>query len=189
MGQPKLLLPLGGQTILERVINTTRLAGIDNILVVATARVPSLEKVAANAGAAVAVLDDETPDMRATVEAGLQWLEHHCSPAPSDGWLLIPADHPVLEVQVIRNLLTAERNSPQHSIFVPTSDGKRGHPTLVRWQHVATIRSFPPGHGLNEYFRAHASQTIEISVDSPNILCDLDTPEDYARLLQRVSFR
>ena len=34
--------------------------------------------------------------MRATVEAGLNWLEERLRPEPEDDWLLMPADHPTL---------------------------------------------------------------------------------------------
>jgi molybdenum cofactor cytidylyltransferase len=151
--------------------------------VVATARVPSLKDVAINAGAAVADLVNDTPEMRTTIDVGLQWIENHWSPNPADSWLLIPADHPVLETRVIQGLMAAEQVNPRQSIFVPTYNRKRGHPTLVRWQHVSAIRGFPAGRGLNEFFRANAGQVVEVPVESPGILCDLDTPEDYARFL------
>ena len=184
MGQPKLLLPLGGQTVLERVIHTLHQSGIKNTLVVTTRRIPRLAEVATTAGAGVVTLPADTPDMRATVDFGLTWIAQNWSPAPSDAWLLVPADHPTLEVSVIQQLLAAAGANQGHSIFVPTHGGNRGHPTLVRWEHVAVIRSFPPDRGLNEYFRANAAQMLEVPVESPKILCDLDTAEDYERLLQ-----
>src|SRR5262249_26069528 len=36
--------------------------------------------------------------------------------------------------------------------------------------------------GLNVYLRQHAAETLELPVDSADVLCDLDTPEDYERL-------
>src|SRR5947209_8500903 len=104
MGQPKLLLPLGRQTILERVIHTIRQAGIERILVVANGQVPELTTIAQSAGATVHALTEPTPDMRATVELGLTWIERTWSPADRDCWLLVPADHPALEPDVIRQL-------------------------------------------------------------------------------------
>jgi molybdenum cofactor cytidylyltransferase len=182
MGRPKLLLPIGTQTVLEGVIQAVRTADIDRVLVVTTDIVPQLAQVAAGAGAAVATLAEETADMRATVEIGLKWIEETWSPEPADTWLLVPADHPTLDASVIRQLLAAEQANPLQSVFVPTYDGRRGHPTLIRWQHVAAIRAFPPGQGLNHYFRRQVDQVCEVPVDSATVLCDLDTPEDYARL-------
>src|SRR5262249_39793990 len=119
-----------------------------------------------------------------TVEQGLAWLEHHLQPHPEEGWLLVPADHPTLRAGVIRRLAEARLASPGHSIFVPTHQGRRGHPTLLAWKHVARIRTLPRGAGLNAYTRACALEVLEVPVDAPAVLCDLDTPEDYERLLR-----
>ena len=43
----------------------------------------------------------------------------------------------------------------------------------------------PPHLGLNAYLRQHAAGTLELPVDDPDILLDLDTPADYERLLGR----
>jgi molybdenum cofactor cytidylyltransferase len=181
MGRPKLLLPLAGRTILEHVITAVREAGIDSTLVVVGPHVPDLVLLAETAGADVLVLGEQTPDMRATVEQGLRWLERHFSPLPDDGWLLLPADHPTIHSAVIRDLMDARQRNPQASLVVPTYQGQRGHPALLAWSHVAALKAFPEGLGLNLYLRQHAVQTLEVPVASADILWDLDTPEDYAR--------
>jgi CTP:molybdopterin cytidylyltransferase MocA len=187
MGQPKLLLPLGRRTILEHVIAAIRKAGIERILVVANGQVPELAAVARSAGAAVLTLPHETPDMRATVEFGLKWIEQTWSPGPEDCWLLVPADHPAIEAGVIRELLAAESAHPEVSIFMPKYDGRRGHPTLIRWPHVSGIRHHPAGEGLNRYFRLQADQVCEMPVSNPGVLIDIDTPEDYQHAIRSAS--
>jgi molybdenum cofactor cytidylyltransferase len=184
MGRPKLLLPLGKRTILDHVIATIQEAGIERILVVATATAPELSTVAEAAGATVLTLPDPTPDMRATVQIGLRWIEQIWGPADDDCWLLAPADHPALEATVIFQLLAAERAGAEHSVFVPTHDGRRGHPTLVRWRHARAIPALPAGEGLNAFFRQLVREVREIPMESPGVLTDLDTPEDYAQLLR-----
>jgi molybdenum cofactor cytidylyltransferase len=182
MGRPKLALPIGGRTVLEQVIATLRLVPIENILVVLGPHVAELAPLAETTGAHVYILGEATPDMRSTVEHGLRWLEERFHPAPNDSWLLVPADHPSLQPDVIRRLLEVRANHPDRSIFIPTHDARRGHPTLIGWQHVAGMRALPSGQGLNIYLRQQATETLEVPVDSPAILLDLDTPADYERL-------
>jgi molybdenum cofactor cytidylyltransferase len=182
MGRPKLALPLGDRTILERVVFALGEAGIDHVLVVIGPHVPQLVPLAERAGAHVLQLAEETPDMRATVEAGLSWLQEHFRPQSEDHWLLVPADHPTLDPSLVRRLLRERAEMPGISIVVPTHGGRRGHPTLIDWQHVAGIRALPPGEGLNVYLRQHAGETREVAVESADVLCDLDTPQDYERL-------
>ncbi len=128
------------------------------------------------------MLDHETADMRATVEAGLDWVEARWHPRSDDCWLLAPADHPRLDPDIVRRLIGAAHESSAFSIWVPTYQGKRGHPTLARWAHVPRIRAFKSDLGLDAYFRELAPETREVPVASTAILEDLDTPEDYERL-------
>jgi molybdenum cofactor cytidylyltransferase len=185
MGRPKLLLPLAGRTVLECVIAALRQAGVDQVLVVVGPHVSELGAVATQAGASVCVLAEETPDMRATVERGLRWLEEQFQPGPDDAWLLCPADQPMLDPGVVRQLLEARANRPADTIFIPSFGGRRGHPALIGWQHVAAMRELPAGVGLNVYLRQQAPVTQEVTVASEGILLDLDTPEDYTRLQER----
>jgi molybdenum cofactor cytidylyltransferase len=187
MGRPKLTLPLGDRTVLERVIATLRggalrAGGADRVLVVVGPHVPELAPLAEVAGADVGRLAAETADMRATVEHGLRWLEDHLHPRPDDAWLLAPADHPALDADVVRQLCVSYSREPGQTILVPTYGGRRGHPTLIEWRHVPGIRALPAGQGIDAYLRAHAEETLELPVASAGVLCDLDTPEDYERL-------
>jgi molybdenum cofactor cytidylyltransferase len=182
MGRPKLALPLGGRTVLELVVVALHGGGVQSVLVVVGPHVPELVPLAEAAGASVLSLCHETPDMRATVEAGLQWLEDHVHPKDEDDWLLVPADHPALDSGMVGELLAARSRHPRAGIIIPVYKGQRGHPTLITWRHVAGIRRFALGQGLNAYLRLHAADTLELPVTSPHVLCDLDTHEDYERL-------
>jgi molybdenum cofactor cytidylyltransferase len=184
MGRPKLALPLGDRTVLEHVIAALRAANVDHILVVLGPHVAELRPLAEAAGAHVHVLAEATPDMRTTVEHGLRWLENRFAPNPDDSWLLVPADHPTLRPDVICQLMDAQKTHPQRSIFVPTYQARRGHPTLIAWEHVHGMRALPAGVGINTYLRQQIDQTLEVASDSAEILLDLDTPEDYERLLR-----
>lgn len=184
MGRPKLSLPLGGKAVLTRVIDSLRQAGLEKILAVIGPNVPELVPLARDAGAEVLLLDEPTPDLRASVERGLDWIERTWRPAENDGWLLVPGDCPSPNPEVVRTLIRARAEQPA-AILIPTYQGRRGHPTLVAWAQVVSIRAQEPGVRLNAYFRGHAAETREVAVEFPEILEDLDTPEDYERWRKR----
>lgn len=185
MGRPKLSLPLGDASVLACVVAALRRAEVISILVVVGPHVPELASLAEAAGAQVCLLPVETPDMRATVMAGLDWIERHWRPRSEDPWLLVPADHPTLDSTVVRQLQQARQAHADHSIVIPTFQGKRGHPTLIDWKHVAGMQALPADTGLNVYLRRHEAETLLLPVAVESILWDLDTPHDYERL-QRV---
>jgi molybdenum cofactor cytidylyltransferase len=182
MGVPKLALPFAGRTVLQVVIAALRGGGADPVLVVVGLHVPDLAELAEAVGARVYRLPAPTADMRATVEQGLDWLQERYAPQPDDGWLLAPADHPVLDADVVRRLGASREARPERSLFVPVCGDKRGHPTLFTWRHVAGIRSLPPGQGINAYLRLHAEEIVEVPIERNGVLLDMDTPEDYERL-------
>jgi molybdenum cofactor cytidylyltransferase len=182
MGRPKLSLPLAERTVIEHTIGTLRRAGIDKILVVVGPHGRELAILAERSGAVTLLLTRETLDMRATVVEGLKWAEDHWQPAIDDAFLLVPADHPSLEAVVIQSIADRYTALGHRSIIVPTFDGRRGHPAIIGWHHVAGIRNLRKELGLNFYLREHADETFELPVESDSILVDLDTPEDYEQL-------
>jgi molybdenum cofactor cytidylyltransferase len=180
MGRPKLSLPLGGKAVLARVIEALRQAGVEQILTVIGPLVPELVPLARDAGSETLLLAEQTAGMRGSVEAGLDWIERTWHPGAEDRWLLVPADHPILNPDVVRRLID-EWDGHTGTILIPTYQCRRGHPTLVGWVHAARIRAQDPEQRLNAYFRGHPVETREIPVDDADILNDLDTPEDYER--------
>jgi molybdenum cofactor cytidylyltransferase len=187
MGRPKLALPLGDSTVLEHVVAALREGGASPVLVVVGPHVSELTILAEHAGGTVLQLAEETPEMRVTIAQGLRWIEEHGTPA--DDWLLVPADHPALDADVVRRLLGARADFPQHSILIPTFQGRRGHPALIAWKIVPALRDLPAGQGLNAYFRQHPSEVAEVPVATASILVDLDTPEDYEALLYEYALQ
>jgi molybdenum cofactor cytidylyltransferase len=182
MGRPKLALPLGSGTVLGAVVAALREGGTAHVLVVTGPHVPELGPLAQAAGAEVYPLAEPTADMRATVAHGLRRLEERFRPRDEDAWLLVPADHPTLEPAVVRQLIQGRRENPRCSIWVPTYQGRRGHPVMIAWKHARGIEASPPDQGINQYLRRHAAECLEVALDEPSVLWDLDVPEDYERL-------
>jgi molybdenum cofactor cytidylyltransferase len=184
MGRPKLLLPVGQVTVIELVLAALRSAGVRDILVVVAPDADALAGLAGSAGAHVLRLAKDTPDMRTTCLYGLAWIGEHFQPRDDDDWLLLPADHPTVRPEVASALIAASKENIDKTIFVPTFADRRGHPTLLRWSHVAALRLLPPGQGLNAFVRERGAETCEIDWPNDEILRDLDTPEDYLRLVR-----
>jgi molybdenum cofactor cytidylyltransferase len=185
MGRPKLTLPVGNTTVLGLVIAALHEAEVRPVVVVTGPSMPELEVLAKQAGAEVCRMAMDSPEMRVTVEYGLRWIESRFQPREDAAWLLVPGDYANLDAEIVRKLLLCRETHPEFTIWIPTHHGRRGHPALISWKHAAALQKSPPDQGINVYLREHASETFELATDTSAVVSDLDTPEDYDRLLSR----
>lgn len=173
MGRPKLVLPWGGATILQATLAAWNAAGLEGVYVTVRRDDAEAAALARTAGAVVVQPEIDPPDMRASVATALSAAE---ADEPLAAWLLAPADMPWLDATVARRLIEERRELPT-AILVPTYHGRRGHPVLFPGELSQQVRSLASG-GINQLVRD--GPTREVVCDSPRVLYDLDTPEDYA---------
>jgi molybdenum cofactor cytidylyltransferase len=186
MGAPKLLLDVAGQTVIARVLAALGQAGLTNRLVVIPPQDDALKREVERRGGRALVPTTAPPEMRDSIAFGLRQVARDLeargeSADPESPWLLIPADHPVVMPQTVSVLLDAAMRNPGR-IVVPTHGGRRGHPTVFRWQHARQIDHVPTGQGFNWILKGKAADVVEVAVATPSVLIDLDTPDDYERL-------
>lgn len=181
MGQPKLLLPFRTGTVISSMIDALRAGGVDAIYVLVRAEDEELRRELSRHDVSIVPTPEPTADMRESVELLLTLIALEMHPESEDAWLLVPADEPTLDPRVVRGLIAEWRAAPT-GILVPVHGGRRGHPTLFGWVFNQYVESIPAGEGLNRLLRIDPGEVREIPVASPEILQDLDTPEDYQRL-------
>lgn len=182
MGSPKLLLPWGEQTVIEAVLSAWRASRVSRVVMTVHPGDVELAKIAAAAGAEIVTVDPPPVDMKASVLAGLDYVEAKYLPTPNDAWLLAPADMPMLSPQSIDLLLDAwnenlSRNAEE--ILALSRAGRRGHPVLFPWSFAAAARKLGPDEGLNRLLDEFGCR--ELPVNDEGSFVDLDTPEDYRR--------
>jgi molybdenum cofactor cytidylyltransferase len=84
-------------------------------------------------------------------------------------------------VEVIDRVIEAWRESGM-GFVLPTHGGRRGHPLLMDMRHGGEVLNLDPSAGMRAILTAHKMDILEVPVDSPSVLKDIDTPEDYATL-------
>ncbi len=179
MGRPKPLLEVGGTTLIARVVRALRDGGAGRVIVVAPpaerAESSEIARAAEEAGAEVVLLDRETPDMRASIEAGLDRIE---AAVDVEAILLTPADQPGIDAALVARIIAA--GGHHGTIARPKSGAKGGHPIYLPWEIAVGVRRLPEGVGVKALLEGSAS-VAEVEVEDAGTLADLDTPEDYRR--------
>ncbi len=187
MGRPKLLVKIGGQTLIGRVAKALRAGGVDRVLVVAppagTAEGPAICAAAQEAKAEVIVPPTRPSEMRESIELALTRL---ADDRPPRSVILTPGDCPGISPELVAALVGRAAREPE-KIIIPVSQGQRGHPIVLPWDLAAEIPRLPAGAGVNALVSEHGFRLTELTVSNADVCADIDTPEDLRRWLDRES--
>lgn len=181
MGQSKLLMEIGGETVIARLVSELNHPRILSVSVSVRSDDQQLQAEVERTGARVVIPDEPPQEMKSSVLCVLRSLEPKVDPDCPTGWLLIPSDHPVIDAGTLQRVInTWYRN--RNSIVIPTYHGRRGHPTIFPWSLVARIDEIPEDRGLNWFLQANRFPVKEVECPHPSVLWDIDTPEDFQRI-------
>jgi len=180
MGQPKMLLPWGGSTVLGQVVATFATAGVDELVVVtggARAQVEGLVDRLSQEFPVRAVYNPGYADgeMLASIQAGLAALGTGRRAA-----LIGLGDQPQVRTDVVRRICASYQASGAQ-LIIPSFQNHRGHPWLLARPLWGEFLGLPGGTTPRAFLQAHAGAIQYIPVEDDSILRDLDTPEEYAR--------
>jgi molybdenum cofactor cytidylyltransferase len=179
MGQPKMFLPWGNVTVLEKSIETFTKSGIQQIIVVTgenTAAVQELLHRTTSAGNCEILYNPNYGDgeMVNSIKVGLSAVNSMAGAA-----FIALGDHPQLDPIIPARMLEAYEKQFS-DLIIPSFQNRRGHPWLVGRPLFGAIL----GLGQNETMRTfiqNYQDSIHYIEGNESILKDLDTPEDYRR--------
>ncbi len=175
MGRPKALLEYEGQTFLERILATIAESSIRRETVVVLGR--DQEEILRRVDISAWVYNPNYEEGMATsFQAGIRELSDDVIAA-----MLLLVDHPIFTLDTIEKLVA---RASARSIVLPVCNGRRGHPVLFGRAALDEVLRLPHGAGANLVVRAHPERIVEVRVDDPGVLVDVDTPEDYRRLIR-----
>ena len=176
MGQPKMLLPWGKLTVLEHVITTFINAGLQDILVVTGGAREQVEQALEGYPVQKTHNEDHAAgEMLSSLQKGLKEIPNQAQAA-----LIGLGDQPQVQEETVRLICETFQES-KSSLIVPSFQMRRGHPWLVArplWGEVLTLE--PPATP-RDFLNRHAGDIHYVDVETPSVLADLDTPEDYQR--------
>ena len=176
MGQPKMLLPWGNETVLTHVISVFRKAGVDNVVVVTGGARDRVEELVSDLNVRIVFNRDfAKTEMLTSIQHGIRALARQTRAV-----LIGLGDQPQVQERSVRMVCEAfiARKS---NIVVPSFQMRRGHPWLVArplWEEFLSLNS---PQSPRDFLKAHQEEILYVNLDDQNILADLDTPEDYAK--------
>ena len=177
MGKHKLLLPLGGEPLIRRVVKAVGDAGFDDVLVVVGHDAEQVLDALSGLPIRHAFNPDFATGMGSSFRAAVLNLPD------SEAAMFALADQPFVTSVEYRKVLETYRQ--QHSPIVSVRYGE-----VMAPPHLFAREFFPElaalTHGARPVLLSHRDQTTILTFDS-DLLVDVDTPEDYEDVKRRLA--
>ncbi|HEX5709224.1 MAG TPA: nucleotidyltransferase family protein [Pyrinomonadaceae bacterium] len=181
MGAFKPLLPFGAKSVVETCVDNLLAGGARRVVVVVGHRAEDVRRELLTRQEVLTVFNEEAEsEMGVSIARGVEAVG-----GDARSVLIALADQPAVPPRVIDSVIAAwrERGAP---LVVPTYEGRGGHPVLVDLRLRRELSSLPPERGLRALFDARRGEVLRLPVDSPYIVRDMDTWDEYAALYEEV---
>ena len=177
MGRPKALLPIEGQTFIEKIVGALKKTHAGKIVVVLGHNADEMRLRIGHLPVEILVNPDYQQGQLSSLQVAVRRLarEDDC-----DGMLVHLVDHPYIDPQLVEIMIERFYASGK-PLVVPRHGDKRGHPVIFSRTLFGELLSAPLDQGAKAVVNAHREDTLEIDTDDEGITVDIDTPEIYQK--------
>jgi len=182
MGNPKALLDFRGKPFVVAVLEALEALDFKHRVVVLGLDAPRIRPVLATHSCLIVENPDPETGPIGSLRAALQALE----PVRPTALLTWPVDIPHVRLATVERLAEAHERTGS-PVVVPVFGGRRG----VIWDaslfHELATSAAATEHGARAILHRHEAETAAVVVDDPAVLDDIDTPQDYERLIREIN--
>ena len=178
MGTQKLLLPFRHSTLIESAVRNILRSRVERTMVVLGMDSEKVRHALSHLPVDFVYNEHHESGMFSSVVAGLGNLPENAGPL-----LFFLGDQPEIPPGVINRLLESYEKEDA-GIVIPVHRHRRGHPLLVSPHISRHIPGLDPQQGLRSLLPLFPEQILEVEVDAPGILMDIDTPEEYQQAIK-----
>jgi len=177
MGTQKLLLPLGGEPLVRRAVRQVSAAGFDDVLVVLGSAHEAVLAALDGLGVRYAINLEFASGIGSSFRTAVEHLPD------SAAAMFTLADQPFVTTHEYRTVLDAYRDQAPAIVSVRYGE-------VMAPPHLFEREFFPElaqlQHGARSVLQRHLKRTMVLQFP-PELLADIDTPEDYELATSRWS--
>lgn len=165
LGEPKQLIRLNGETLVERVARICRDAGCDPVIIVLGGSAEKIREQCSFEDAKVLLNEEWNEGMGTSIRTGINALK-----TDIDGCILVTCDMPAVSAEHLRKLMkTGEKAASCYA-------GRRGVPAYFPHTAFALLMNLRGDTGARELLKD--ARVVELAAGE----LDVDTPEDIKRM-------
>lgn len=183
MRRDKALLPWNGQTFLGGAIDRLR-PFAQVVIVVAGANAHALRDEVQSRRALLVVNEQPERGQFSSLRMGLEEaLNRQCEAA-----IIALVDRPPAAASTIHNLIqhfnsrSGDVGKTNTWAIVPEYSGKHGHPIVIGREMIDCLLKADPDSTARDVEHANQDRIKYVLVDDPNVIANVNTPEEYERL-------
>ncbi len=175
MGRPKALLPIDGQTFIERIVGALKHTKVGKVIVILGHNADEMRRRIEHLPVEILLNPDYKLGQLSSLQVAVRRLEtadglrRHACPSRRSS-----LHRPQASGDYDRALLRKRQ-----TLVVPRHGGKRGHPVIFSRKLFEELLAAPMDQGAKAVVNAHRDDTLEIDTDDKGITVDIDTPELY----------
>ena len=177
----KLLLPLNGDLVINRICYTVLNSGMKPVIVVTGFQHTEIEKALPELIDQIAHNPNWEKGMAGSVHTGMSLL-----PDTVDGNMIVLGDMPMLSKNTL-DLLIDEFNVQQgNHIIYPIYKQRQANPVIFPKKYFQEILSTTGDRGCKKVLKQYPDDAVGVSIGFPEVVFDCDNEDDYFRLLEEM---
>jgi molybdenum cofactor cytidylyltransferase len=180
LGRNKLLLPFNGRPLIAHAVDTLLASKLDEIIVVVGHESDRVKEAIGQRRVKIVENPRYREGLSTSVSAGLVAVSSRARAI-----LIYLADQPLVEPEEINLLISSfdEADKANKRIVVPFFRGQRGNPVLVSSAYKASMVSISGETGCRRVIKQNPGEVLTIEMETDHVLRDMDTIEDYERIV------
>jgi molybdenum cofactor cytidylyltransferase len=186
MGRPKALLPWRGGTFLSAAIRELT-PYTDLVIVVGGANSEQIRPLVDANAAFLVTNPDPSRGQFSSLQVGVQEVLNR----GRDAAIVTLVDRPPAKLETVRHLqnefLTLITQNDNIWSAVPEFEGQHGHPIVIGREMIGAFLDAAPTANAREIMHANQSHIAYVPVRDLFVSMNIDTPEDYERLIAQTA--
>lgn len=179
----KLLMTFNEKSLIEHIVDTLLQSEVDEIIVVVGYEAQKIRDRLQTRKIKIIDNPNFQSGMTTSIHAGVK------AAGDTDAFMICLSDLPFIESIEYNRLVQSFKkayDSNDKPIIVPTYDGQRGNPVIFSVYYKSEILTHKGKKGCRGVVKHNSQHVNEVSM-SKHILKDIDTIEDYNKLLTETS--
>jgi molybdenum cofactor cytidylyltransferase len=166
----------GADTLLARTLRQAIATQLPVVVVTTPALTPAVHKLVA-ARDVVTLPEHDEQGRPHPIGMGHSIVAGVSASGDADGWLILPADMPLVQPATI---MAVAEGLERYPVCYAQYRGMQGHPVGFGTELYSELMALQGDEGARRIVARYAAQPI--TVDDPGVHIDVDTAEDLARL-------